>query len=1098
MTELEKLEKNIESFLRKFYLNNLIRGLLVGVGSLVLLLGIIISLEYFVYMPKLMRSVLFYSYLSSSVLVFFFLILKPILQYAKLLKGLSIENAAKIIGEKVPGVGDKLTNTLELKKLLNNYSHELVEAGIAQKARNLNPFDFSSGVKLSENRPYVKYLFLPLALCALVAFLWPRAFSEAGQRIISFNQEFERPAPFSFIIDQNKLQTLQSKDFLLEFKIEGSYIPNDVFIHFNDRRFLVTKQQALFSFLFKNINQSTRFYLSADGYSSREYQLEVLSEPKITGLSIALDFPSHVGLTDKTLEYNGPLQVVNGTKSVWTINTSSVDEIIIESPDSALRFSVENSSFTFSQELLRSGEFLIKGLSNEGYESEALAVVFTVIEDRAPQIEANWFPDTLSYQNFYFNGNISDDYGLSRLVFDFKVNTQAGSENVLISPGLPIQDFYHNFRLDSFKAEAGQNLSFSFRVWDNDAVSGPKMSQSRTFSIRIPDQKDLRKKEQEENQAALNNLSSGLNEMKEFQKEMKKLQEQLLNKKQLEWTDKEALKKLLDQQKKLQEQMQEMAKNRENMRQRREQLSPQEERLIQKQKQIEDLMKNLKDERLEKLLEEMEKALDEMQKDQAQEKLKDLEKANEDLEKEMERTLELLKQLEFEQKLEENIKALEELKKKQEALSQKDQSSSEKQEELNKAFEALSEDLEEMKAKNEALEKPNKLPEDMEEKADDIKKNMEESKEQLDSGNQSKAKQKQSKSSEQMEELAEELKALQEVLQEEKPMEDLNALRRLLENLIQLSFDQESLIDKVGKTSFNDPAFRNITQEQKSLSDNTKIVEDSLFALSKRVLELAPTVNKEMSSIRSNQEKAIKAMTDMNYQQTQSRQQYVMTSFNNLALILDESIQNAQKDMSQQKFGNQSCSKPGPGKKPSAAEMKKKQEALKQAMEQLQKKMEESGNNPDGKKPGNKAGQQGEMSKELSKLAAEQAAIREQIRQLYESLNKGGKNAGGNLKEIQKLMEQTEEDLINKSLSIETIKRQEDIITRLLESEKAEREREFDEKRESNKGNFSQERNIFDMEEYKKLKQKENELLRTVPPNLSPYYKQKVSEYFSR
>ena len=47
-------------------------------------------------------------------------------------------------------------------------------------------------------------------------------------------------------------------------------------------------------------------------------------------------------------------------------------------------------------------------------------------------------------------------------------------------------------------------------------------------------------------------------------------------------------------------------------------------------------------------------------------------------------------------------------------------------------------------------------------------------------------------------------------------------------------------------------------------------------------------------------------------------------------------------------------------------------------------------------------------------------------------------------------MEQTETDLVNKIINNETIKRQKEILTRFLESEKAEKERELDEKRESN------------------------------------------------
>ena len=93
-------------------------------------------------------------------------------------------------------------------------------------------------------------------------------------------------------------------------------------------------------------------------------------------------------------------------------------------------------------------------------------------------------------------------------------------------------------------------------------------------------------------------------------------------------------------------------------------------------------------------------------------------------------------------------------------------------------------------------------------------------------------------------------------------------------------------------------------------------------------------------------------------------------------------------------------------------------------------------------------------------------------------------------------MEQTEQDLVNKRLTEETLKRQQDILTRLLESEKAERQREQDEKRESNEAKDQDYRNQSQFEEYKKLKMREIELLKTIPPSLNPFYRNLVNSYF--
>ena len=140
----------------------------------------------------------------------------------------------------------------------------------------------------------------------------------------------------------------------------------------------------------------------------------------------------------------------------------------------------------------------------------------------------------------------------------------------------------------------------------------------------------------------------------------------------------------------------------------------------------------------------------------------------------------------------------------------------------------------------------------------------------------------------------------------------------------------------------------------------------------------------------------------------------------------------------------------------------------------------------------------GGQSKEIAKMAAEQAAIREAIKQMQSEMNGDKQGDGGNeLKKIQELMDKTEEDLVNMKLSQETLNRQEKIITKLLESEKADREQEFDNKRESREGAYSEEALGSQFLEYQKLKEKELELLKTVPPNLNQFYKNKVNEYFN-
>jgi hypothetical protein len=100
--------------------------------------------------------------------------------------------------------------------------------------------------------------------------------------------------------------------------------------------------------------------------------------------------------------------------------------------------------------------------------------------------------------------------------------------------------------------------------------------------------------------------------------------------------------------------------------------------------------------------------------------------------------------------------------------------------------------------------------------------------------------------------------------------------------------------------------------------------------------------------------------------------------------------------------------------------------------------------------------------------------------------------------DLSRLMEQTETDIVNKQITRETMMRQQEILVKLLEAEKAEREREQEERRESREAKDEDYGNPELYLQYKRRKSNETELLRTVPANLNPFYREKVDEYFRK
>jgi len=162
---------------------------------------------------------------------------------------------------------------------------------------------------------------------------------------------------------------------------------------------------------------------------------------------------------------------------------------------------------------------------------------------------------------------------------------------------------------------------------------------------------------------------------------------------------------------------------------------------------------------------------------------------------------------------------------------------------------------------------------------------------------------------------------------------------------------------------------------------------------------------------------------------------------------------------------------------------------LKDAQKKLNKKMKEGKNGEKGKKKGEK------NSKKLMQLAKQQETIRKQLMELRDEEGKNGEK--GKLDKILEDMEENEIDIINNRITQETIARQEEILTRLLEAEKSKREQGKDDQRKSTEWNYTPDNTTEQYLEYKKKKQQQEELLKTTPVQLKPYYKKKVNTYFN-
>ena len=1128
----------LDAFIRKYYKNLLIKGILYSVGLVAIIFLAAVLLEYFGWMSPLGRGLVFWVGLTAVLVVLVWLVLRPMCKMYGLGKRISHEQAATIIGRHFPEVSDKLLNLLQLMGSENeeqDADNTLLVAAVEQKASQLRPVPMLNAINLKANRRYLKYALPPLAVILLLVILAPSTVTEPSRRIVNYTTVYERPAPFRFCILNESLTVMQGDDFTLQVVTEGDAVPAEAFIVIDGRRHRLTsdgnRQSTKFSYTFLKVSRSQTFSIDGGGVTSPEYTLTMLPNPSVLSFRMLLNYPAYTGREAETIVNLGDAAVPEGTQVRWLFQTQDADSLCfsLNAEHSVLNTvpTDHNGRVEISRRVMDNLDYSFC-VSSANSTSDTLRYSLSVIKDAAPMIAVDEMVDTLYPDRHIFHGRIKDDYGFSRLVFVHKTSNPSdtarksvGAAEIALGEASS-QDFYFSFNIAELILVGGDVLSYWFEVSDNDAIHGPKTSRSQVFEIKMPTADELDSLLEQSSSDVRQSAENQMSELKRLQDEINEMMRKLVDKKELGWQEKKELEQIAEKQKEVRQMMQQMQQQIKENNRLEQKYREQSEQLMEKQRELDRLMNEVMDDKMKETMAEIERMMKELDKKQVQQQLEQLKMDNAELEKQLDQNIELMKRLEIEKKVEQTIQKMDKLAEEQRDVSRETEQARskdkeqliQKQQAIDEKFQQLKQDINQIKRDYKELDPSTdfRVPQELEQQVEQQQK---EARQNLQKGKNKDASQKQRGAADSMEKLSEALAEAEVDAEQQDLAEDAEEVRQLLKNLVRLSFNQEELIADIGTIYIQDPRYQTIISRQNRIRDDFRGVEDSLRSMARRQVKVASAISKDLAEVNNGISRSLNGLLDMNqsfygnYRNTvaATSMQYSMTSLNNLALVLAESLDQMQNEMRQnsQKKRSGQCknqSKSGqqcnnPGKKPSPKSMRQMQQELNRQMEALKKQLDKQGKKPGGR---HQIGQGQSLSEEFAKMAAQQEMIRRMMQEYGQELKESDAGNGKLAREIDQMMrqmEQTETDLVNRTITKQTIARQQQIMTRLLEHEKAEMEREKEERRESHEaGDLYSQPSPAEIEKYNRQLRPADDQLRTVPPTLQPYYRQKVNDYF--
>lgn len=1108
-TYLNEVLIKLESYSKRKTLLNIFKKFLKIFISSVLLFTFIVLLESMFNFSSNVRTILFFIFILTFLSSFAVIIIPLIIRYFRHLSNRVYYNLANEVGDQYSEIKDELTNSLQLLNADNkdtSYSSELIESAFYNTFKKIKHINFNEKLHFNKYKKLVRFSLGTFIICLSLINVFA-VLSNASHRILNYNKDFTPPPLFSLNIFPGNIQITKGGDVNIKIIGEGD-VPKEIFlatktIEQTGFQLLPLKSDSLKQFNYKlnAVNNSFEYYATAKNIISQKYEIQVINRPIVKSFILTISPPAYSKLQTVIQKDNGNISALKGSRV--KINLLSTKEI----KKASLDFNNNKEINLNSNSEQADGVFYINkddnykillidksGINNDSpilYEIKVIADDYPSIELISPQTDVS-----LSIDNrIPISLNLSDDYGFSQLKLFYSITSSAiPQENLTLkSVTIPIDknknDLLVNYIWNITDLNLTQNdlMSFHAEVFDNDIISGPKSSRTKTINLRVPSLDEILTKTDNTYKNSIDDLKNTLKKAEEIHKNLKDIAQNLKkDKKDIEWKEKNKIEQETKNFKELQKNAAKVADELKKMKeelQKNNLLSPE---TMDKYMELQKLMDTFSTEEMKKAMEQMENLLSTLDRQKIQDALKNFQFNEEQFKSSLERTLNLLKRIKVSQKIDELLTRTQDIEKKEADINKNTKEGDpNNNKQIADKQKNVSNSLENLKKELENLEKLMKELSDMpKESLDSLKNefNKQKNKELSDNISKSLTKNKKQDALQLQQQLTNNMKKMQSMvdqlkkeMQQKNQMETFVEMMKSLDDLISLS-KQEETLKNLNNNSNNLSTFKENAEKQNDLLRSLNRVMQQLNKLSQKTFAITPEMGKALGDAGRSMMESIDALQNRNGFLSLNKQNDAMGSLNDASSLLKSSLE------SMMKGGGQGGMM-----------------SLMQQLGQMAQQQMNLNNLTKGLQQNGKFSQQ--QLAELQRLKQQQDLIRKSLQQLNEEAKATGKSKSlaADLDDILNKMQEVITNMNNTKIDDDVVQAQERILSKLLDAQRSVNERDFDKNRKSYTGKdiLRQSPTNFTLDDEKKNVLRE-ELMKAISEGYNKDYEELIKKYFEQ
>lgn len=922
LSALYKKERNLSAF----------RGLmlLVSLWALLLVAGFLISL---IWTDTGWARILFFTGAAGSLVLIARFMLWP--AWCK--------PDATVLARKAeagfPEMEDRLISAFELAPYVRNprgFSPQLVEAVIGEAYEKAGGKDFTT---LADRRPLKKAARVALLSLLATGFLsvasWP-VFKLTLTALAHPFSAIEQIVPYQLLASPEGGKVAKMKDLAITLWAVGKYLPRKVTLYnryeggswhpatltldrsksdFNP----AAPESARATYVFKELRRDIDFYFASGRAKTKTYRIDVVDVPYLTHLRARIQSPGYAGLPVREgADNDGNIAALPGSKVTLAFEAQkSLKAARLAFDDErTLEAKVEDRKGTAQFTVSKGGRYKVEVTDrDENGNVDPVEYEIRPVPDEFPQVDITrpGADQDLTEQLFETLGiEAKDDYGFSSLKLNFTITSERTPERQK-SLALPLSEKGQNslvlaygWDLSGLRLNPGDVIAYYAEAADNDNVSGPKKAQSRTYHFRLPSLDEMIAQTAQGTEENLGTLEQAAGRQKEILEKFKQKSRELLQSGKLDWETKKQLEELAQQQSEVENQLGQMQKSFEENLQKMQENQLLNQQLAEKMQELSQLWNKVATPEMKEQMRKLSEALDKLDPELLQKALDELNLTQEDVLKNLERSIELLKRMALEQKMDALLKQAEKILEDQKAINQENADAA------RKAPSELAQREQEVQRKLENLEKQaSELQKELSEKplfnpaaSDQLcqapaksgaKAKVEETRKNLESDRKKESQSSGGEAQKRLEQMLAEMHQAKDQLDQSEKQQILSEMNKNLNDLLTLSDRQEELSKNLDALARMDGTnLSQMAQEQQELTDAALKVSEGIEKLAQKTLFVVPGKNGPVSQCLGSMNQAVRNLNSKNPLGAVQSQKEAYYQLNQAARRMVESMQACQ------------------------------------------------------------------------------------------------------------------------------------------------------------------------------------------------------------